>query len=242
MSLIGETGIFGISGQIVLHRLLTGVTPVAAWQTDIGLAANRQSWTDATGNGNTLAEATNPPTIGGALNGFSFLSFDGVAQQLTNGAINLPAPGTTPVWIAGVLRQDGYTTGRYIFTSPTAPACSVRQSGTTPALIAANFTAVNSNTGAAVGSWVYFEAYFNNNTTDYLLCGSSFVTGANAGNRDGTAGFFVASSSGANFGNISLLALVIATGGLPPQRSTRAGGDGTLPTAVLAKYGATVGT
>jgi hypothetical protein len=169
------------------------------------------SWADQSGNGHTLAEATNPPALASdGPNGQPAYTGDGVNDLFTNATLNLPAPGTTPTWYWFILRQNGYTSQAGIIC-PTASRCEIRQFGSSPAVIQIGPNLVNSNTGAAIGVWVIGESLFNNATTDYLRLGAATVTGASAGNNDPLAALTIFARQGAtNFSSTSLAELAIA--------------------------------
>lgn len=174
-----------------LAQFFTSAVLLQHVKADIGIATAVGSpvttWTDQSGNGNDRTAATH----GGVLTASQLIGKPGVqfgtggvnTNQTDTTALNLPAPGTTPTFIFGVFRQDGYAAGAgRIFGN--SGAAGLIQFGTTPTLQQYNNgTISNPSSGAAIGAPVRFKDFFNNATTDFMtIGGASKITGANTGN------------------------------------------------------------
>lgn len=167
------------------------------------------------GTGNfDLTEATGllgPVWVDAQINGRAVMRFDGAASRLSNATLNLPAPGTTPIYYWAVIKQVSYTTTDELWTGGTVSRGAIRQTGSSPELIMLCATAANTNNGAPIGTASRLIARFKGTTDDYLKCRAVVVTGTSAGVTDPAAGFFVGCRPAlANFGNFELAELVIS--------------------------------
>lgn len=228
----------GFPSVITFNTLVTSVTCLQAVQSDLGITQSGvvSAWADQSGSGKDYsASGTAQPTYNASgLNGFPTLTFDGSDDTMTS-ALSLPAPGTTPTFLWMVFRQLSWTLNDCI-VGALASRMVIRQAGVSPALVMVSATAANSNNAAATNSWVRMEAFFNNNTTDFLKLAATSVTGANAGNFSGGGNQNLGSiNTPGAWGNIEVAALMYFSG--LPSVAERA----ALAAAVTAKYGASVG-
>lgn len=232
----------GGAPQIQFSKLVSSVPVLLAVQSDMGVTLNGSTvsaWADQSGNDNHFSQGTaaaQPTYAATALNGKPTITFDGSNDEMSSAGPNLPAPGTTPTFLWGVFRQVSWTLNEIILAANSASSTLIFQSTATPQVAMSNGLNVNANSGAAVGSWVRFEALFTASTSDYLKLGGTTVTGASAGNNDPAAGFHLGRNfPGTLWSNVAFAAFMICGGN--PSAAEKA----TLSGAVTAKYGASVG-
>jgi len=164
-------------------------------------------WPDASGNGFDLsgAGAAQPLwSADGGPNGQPSVLFDGIDDFLTNAALNLPAPGTTPTFFWVVMRQIAWTLDDVIIES--SGGLSFYQSAVSPEVRQFNGAEVNASNGMPLDTYKRIEVYFSNSVADYIKAGSVTVTGANAGNIDANPGIWMGSSftEASGFANIEV--------------------------------------
>jgi hypothetical protein len=129
---------------------------------------------------------------------------------------NPAAPGTANLLIDAVINAAVFTnTGRIFSGGNGTGAIDIRQANPSPEIAMVNITAVNTNTGLTVGTWLGFEALFTNSTSDRLRCGTTATTGANAGNTDPTGFALGARIDGALPSTTEYAEVALFTGGDP---------------------------
>lgn len=188
--------------------------PAGTYTNDNVYQGTVSSWTDQITGTATAAQATagKQPVAKIGLNGHVSYLGDGVDDNLFDGSLTLSAPGTTPAFYLVGLKQVAWASGTAIIgTGTSVGAIAILTGAATPSLAQYDGITANSNNGAAVGSWVRGEAFFNNNTTDYLKLGATSVTGTNAGNIAPQAGIDLFSGAGGGFANAELMFFFIFT-------------------------------
>ncbi len=123
---------------------------------------------------------------------------------------SIPAPGTTPLFLTGLIRIEDDTTGDTIFSGSTTAG-----GGTASFRLFNNagaFTMFNTTNRApavtaianVVGEWLRFYCYFSNSAADYLhVGGSGPATVASAGNSVGESFRLGRNPNGSNAGAVS---------------------------------------
>jgi hypothetical protein len=231
------------SSGIVFNDLVRSVQVIQAVQSDIGVtvATGVSTWTDISGNAKNYTQGTgaNQPSYSTTtLNGFPVLTFDGSNDSLS-ATLALPLAGTTPTYLAMVMRQVAWVAGGCIIgdtqTGANFPKY-VNEITSTPNLQAFNGVARN-NSAATLGNWVLVEVYWSNTTADFFKIGSTNVTGVAMGNSGVSTGRSLGFGSGTGQFNWSgEIAMVMYCSGLPSAAERAA-----LADAVTVKYGGTVG-
>lgn len=204
----------------------------------ITLGTGVSAWADQSGNGNDATQATGimqPAFNASGLNGRGTLGFDGSNDHLVFSSLDLPAPGTTPIWIWTVFRQDAWISGDSLYGAG-ASVVRCRKMGVTPQLRPSNASDGPLNAGAVVASWCRLENLFTNSTSDYLKLASTTATGSNCGNNDPASGAFVLGShvTGSSFADSTHAAFGICLGNPSGAEKT------ALDAWVAAYYGAGV--
>lgn len=195
-----------------------------------GLVSN---WSDLGTLGHAYsATSTARPTWGATAgpNSTPAITFDGAANILSCATLNLPAPGTTPVWIWLMARQDSWTSTRRLFGAASGSNSTLLayQNGSSPQIMQYAGANANTITTAAVGVWCALQFYFSNSTADFTKVNDDApVTGASAGNTAST-GRALGGVNGGLFSAISVAEIVIAKA--LPQQST-------ISAIRLARYG-----
>jgi hypothetical protein len=169
--------------------ILGATNVVAWWRSDLGITLNGgnvSAWADQSGNGHNLAQGTAglQPAYDatGGPNGRPKLDFTG--DILVNSTLNLPAPGTTPVFFWLVVSQIDFSVNARLFgTGVNMAGMTQSSSGNVNHY---NQTAANV-TAFALATFKRAESYFSNSTSDYNKVGSATTTGTNAGNSDPSA-------------------------------------------------------
>lgn len=245
-ALLPGLGWVGVSGAgLKLHTIISSVTVLQSVQSDFGITIGTgvSAWADQSGAGKDYAQATGgkqPAYAAAALNGFPTVTFDGVSDNMTS-ALNLGTPGTTPTYVCGVAKQITWNSARRLFGGTSGGSSIILfQTTGTPQILQFNTNTVNS-CSPSLGTWCFFECYFSNTTGDFNHWGSTFTTGANAGNSAAGTGREIGSAAGTNFSNVAFAWLCYCNG-LPPERSTAAGGNNKIVQAVISKYGTAVST
>jgi hypothetical protein len=190
---------------------------IAGWDAAVTTndGSNVSAMLDVSGNGFALTQAVagNRPTIvpAGGPNANPSVLFDGMGDTLINAILDLPAPGTTPTFYWGVLRQVTFTGGESLWAAGVAPTfLALLQIGGFAIISQNNGANVNGNAGMTLNSYKRLEAYFSNTVGDYIKGGSVTSTGASAGNNDAAAGFALgANAVGAGSTNIEVCELWI---------------------------------
>lgn len=193
---------------------LTGAGTGASLNIAAGTAALNNIWkatsaglADQSGNGHNYSQAAagKQPIITIGLNGKPGLLFDGIDDELKSTGPTLPAPGTTPYYQFAVFRQITWATNHFIF-SDTGLQAKVFQAVSTPLIFSRTLNTGPSNAGAAINAWVELEIARANSASDTFKLGSTTAT-ASQGNTGGGATMCIASTGGANYANVELLAL-----------------------------------
>lgn len=174
------------------HLAVTSVPVVAAfqlgWSVLPGATAASGTVQDLVGTGTWVWNGASSYSLTG-LNGLPFLSGDGTSTMLMNTSVALAAPGTTPVFVWGVMRIDTWANNRVLFGGQGLQnAFLARLSTSTPQARAFNGSNGGLNGGATIGQWFRFEAYYSNSASDYLKIGASSVTGTPFGNDSLSSG------------------------------------------------------
>ncbi len=192
-----------VAPPISVQAVIPAANIVAGWDAANLSASPVALWPDASGNGFDLAQPTgaNQPTWGAATgpNSQPAVLFDGVDDNV-NVALNLPAPGTTPTFFWGIVRQVTWTNGDFWWDD--LGGIALVQSGVTPAILQSNGAGVNS-TAFVVNTYRRLEVSFTNTIADYIKVGSISTTGASAGNLDPT-GPFVLGANGIGTANSNI--------------------------------------
>lgn len=210
-----RTALFGFSADI-------GAPVEAAG----GVADDVSTWTDQSANAYTATQATeaNRPTlITAALNTHNVLRFTKAStQRLVVGTLDLPAPGTTPIFICGAFKLNTFTTNDSIFGG----------NGSTTMRLLCTTTSMRCNNGAngnlvavTAGVWYWFETYWANSATDdYLRIGlNTSASGATFGNNNPAAGVLTIGAqqtAGSNPADITLACMFAWSGGVPTELTT----------------------
>lgn len=222
------------------HRLVSSVSVIGSWQSDLGvtLGTGVSAWADQTGNGYTLSQAAGgqqPAYNATGLNGKPTITFDGTDDFMSNASLDLPA---APYFYWMVFSAVSWTVNDTLLASGSNGVGQVLQRGSTPQIGACNngVSGAYFNTGAVLGSWYRMRVSFTNSTSDYIRIGSTNTTGTNMGTAASAAGFNLGkNTSAANYANISVAALMVL-GGTPSAAELSA-----LDAAVTRFYGASVG-
>ena len=218
--------ILGSTNLVQWCRADLGVTIGAsfAWSDQSGHAADYANAVAAAGPSLTASDAT--------LNNQSTLTFNGTTQSC-DATLLLPAPGTTPVFVWWVLKQNAWTITRSIFSDTAGSRHLIFQQTASPGMGMADTTQVNNNTAGTVGSWFRGAAQFTNSVADYLKIGATKVTGANAGNTVGGGTRRIATNSaGSLFTSVSLAEILYYKGTPSAQQLL------DLDTYCTGRYGA----
>ncbi len=187
---------------------------VAGWDAADLAATPVALWPDASGNGFDLAQASGvsqpswAATTGAG--GNPAVLFNGVGQFMLNAALDLPAPGTTPTFYWGVLRQVTWTANDRLWASGVAGTnLAVFQSFAPNGLTEFNAVFGLTNFGLPLNTYRRIETYFSNSTADYLKVGSTSSVGVNTGNNDPAATFILGASPIGQLSNIEVCELWI---------------------------------
>lgn len=182
---------------------MVGVVPVAATPVPLTGAGNGLSLTWSAGTSVTndtwkatcaaladqsaaakhysQAGATLQPLIATGLNGKPSLSFDGV-NDVINSTLTLPAPGTTPTYLAGVWRLNNFAGSAVLIGDPSTNML-IGCGGASPQQALFNGSLTGVTAALPIGTFGANEALFSNSAADFLQVGSgAAATGATAGN------------------------------------------------------------
>jgi hypothetical protein len=221
---VGAGGVIAATSSLTPVDVLGG-SAIVGWflstQSTITVATGVSNWSPTFGASPVFAQATggqqplytaNDSTLYGR---GSFLG-DG-ADDFLNSTVDLPA-GTIPTYMRFVLKQVVWTAGTYFCGGSSAN--TIGASGLTPQLrlVAASGNTSSNNGGATIGSWArvealsYIGAYF-------FKCGATEFTGTFALATDAVANWAIcarsAGGTGANYSNIAISELLLATGSTP---------------------------
>ncbi len=208
----------------VLHTLVTSVTCLRAWQSDFGVTDAGggfcSSWTDQKNGVNALQAtgANQPAIVANSVGTRTSIRGDGSNDLLRDATLDLPAPSAgTPTFIWAVVTQRTWVASKSIFSSGTTgfnTCITTPGAGSTPQLVIFNAGSVPpSNAGAAVGVPTRIEAYFSNQTSDYLKAGTVTTTGTATGLSNPPAGFnMCAVSNGTGAANCDIYAVLVFSG------------------------------
>lgn len=226
---------------IVFHKVAqaAGATVMQSVQSDYGvnlIGSVVNLWNDqASTHDYSQSTGANQPTYAAnGLNGLPTITFDGTNDTLVSN-LDLPAPGTTPFVLYGVVKVITWVSGGCLWGTNSSQSI-VTMNGSSPQLKQFNGTLANTNSGATVGSWVRVCAQYRNATTDYLRCGSSEITGTNTGNTDPAATLSLGKNAANPATNVAFT-MFIALSGLYP---TSGAVIKALDQAVAQKYGSPV--
>lgn len=232
---IGAGAQFSIFADGGTTPFMTGVTPTAATPvalTGVGASASltwaagtsvtNDAW-DATMagladlNGITtanLAQAnvTKQGIVTVGVNGRPGVLIDGVDDFYSYQLASIVAPATQPLFMWLAFKQVTYLAGQ-VFGDPGGNACLVLGNGGTPNLQIYDGSFGPSNGGAALGSLVRLEAYFDGSTGTFLKLGSTQDTPGNRGNAASSINRYIGSQGGTTqFVNIEFYAGGVVTG------------------------------
>jgi hypothetical protein len=173
----GNTG----GGAVLTPVDVVGTANIAAWwRTDSGitLGTGVGSWVPIVGTG-TFAQATSTKqplftANDSTLFGRGTFVGDGFDDYLT-APLTLATPSlATPNFFRFIFKTVVHLSGLALLGTG-SNQMSVTMGGVSPALLQRNTVAVNSNTGAPVGTWTRLEVYFSGTTADSLKLGSTLV-------------------------------------------------------------------
>jgi hypothetical protein len=196
---------------------IMGAATHAWWRSDVVVlnGATVSQWTDQSGNGRHLTQATaaNQPTFvaAGGPNATPSILFNGVNDVLTSTTIDRNVPSTEITFVWMVFRQVTWTSTDRVFGFGTANnTMAAIQNSATPQIAQANTTIVNGNTALSVNTYGRGELYFSGSTNDYIKLLATTVTGASAGITNPAAGFKLGASGATTlFGNIEVVEMAI---------------------------------
>jgi len=222
--------------------IVTSVSPFLFLSADLGVTIGTgvSAWADQSGNGHDASQGTaasQPALVTGDVDfgGRNSILADG-SNDFLDVTWNPPAPGTQPVWFFCAFNQITWGAAKFLFVGNTsASSLALAQAGATPAMVQQNTAAVNSNTGAGLGSPVRGQVYFSGSVSDYTKLGAVLVTGASAGVVDPII-FRLFSRNG---GTQSINAKLACLGAWVGEPS--AGEKAALDAWITAYYGAGVG-
>lgn len=205
-----------------LTTIISSVPILRDWWADAnvseagGAGTGVSNWVDQV-NAGSAAQATASLRVAytaadATLNNKGSLRGDATDNYLQDAALNLPAPGTTNIWIWIIFKQRTWASGRYFFGC-SATAYRLEQiAGVTPQLFAGMSSISSANGAGTLNSWFRGEMLFTNSTSDYLKIGATTVTGVNLGNTDPAAGFFLFARNVAGFIDGDIARIVICQG------------------------------
>lgn len=154
-------------------------------------AGATSQWTDLSGFNRHVTQGTaaNMPAWSAsdaAFGGKPSITFDGVNDSLDN-ATDYPwaaVSATFQPYFFGVMRQITWTINATPWTTNNAGSgyeLIPQPASPQMAMFTTGGAVVNANSGLTIGSAALVECWFNANTTDFLRCGASTITGASAG-------------------------------------------------------------
>lgn len=168
------------------------------------------SWTDKTGNGNHLIQATTGAqpaytASDATLNNRGTLLGNGTSTFLN--CVGMVVPATCWIWI--ILKQVGWTSASKIVNWPGSG--SIIQTATTPGIQASFSNSTPQNDGAPIGSWKRLIARLDNTMADSLTVGSvvrsGVATGRSASSNNTTV--FASWGGGSQWFNGAIAEIVI---------------------------------
>jgi hypothetical protein len=145
------------------------------------------------------------------LNNRATIRGDGVDDYLNDTALNLPAPGTTNIWIHIVFKPRTWTSGDHIFGCNVTAYRFGQLAGATPQHYFSNGT-ISAQISPTLNTWQRGEIFLSNSTSDYLKIGATTVTGTNLGNTDPAAGFFLFARNVAGYADVDIARIIITQG------------------------------
>jgi hypothetical protein len=173
------------------RSFVTSKTCLLAVQADRGVITSGgtvSQWNDMTSGGKNFTQGTGaaqPSFLASTLAGYPAIQFP-LSTWMSN-TFTRGTAGANPTWILSIYRIDTWHAAGandVIYTDTAGAGATLIGDAVTPNMRHQCSTATNVNGGAAVGSWVRAEAFFNNAATDYLKQGTSkIVTGVAAGNN-----------------------------------------------------------
>jgi len=172
-------------GLPIGFSLVTSV-PCLQWvQGDLGVDvegglvtrwADQQSgawhYTQGSGTQQPIYEAT-------SFGGRPGLLFDGV-DDCMNSALALDAASSTPKFIWALISQITWVANHYLFACSPSTRNGIFQGPTTPSLQIQNGITGSFSNGATLGTMARVEAFYNNNTTDFIKAAGVNASGINA--------------------------------------------------------------
>jgi hypothetical protein len=219
----GAAVLAGAYGLLIM-ALREGLTVRGFYNASIAasvtIATGVSQWSDLHSSGNNYVQATggNQPAYNandGTLRARGTITGDGTDDFMTC-AYDAPAPGTTPIYWFGIVKQPTWAGPPNFILSGVGTiigdSVNVIQNGATPNLRLNNGVAVN-NAGLAVNTWGRLELQLTNSTADYFKLITTNTTGTNAGNETGTGGrFMFGIAAGALAANAAFAALLCCEG------------------------------
>ncbi len=219
-----------ILGQSNLHfwlRADRGVT--------IGTGVS--AWADQSGNGVDFSQATGSkqPAFSSSAgpNSQAAITGDGTDDFLANAALDLAAPGTTPLTMWMICKAVTWTANKGICGAGTWPI--IYQVTSTPRIQQFAGGNANANDSLTLGDWRLVEGNFKASIADYLRVGSNKVTGQSASNADPAAGATIFSrAAGTTCMNVVIAEIFWA------KKTLSAGEITALDAYASARYGSGV--
>lgn len=225
----------GVNPAVGVPVALTGAATGLSVAWAAGTSVNGNTWkatcaalADQTPNAKNMSQAiaAKQPVVGLDASNNLELQFDGVDDEL-NGLLTLPAPGTTPWAMFGVVRHDTWAASD-VLISPSV-GTGLYSNGVTPQVTLFNGSGAANNGGAPLMAWVDYEAMLQNTAADSLKLGVTTTVGITFGNAINNGTSSIGALSGVRFAKMGFRASVYAAGVAQDWPAIRA--------AVAAKYG-----
>lgn len=192
--------------------IVTSTTALGIYLSEtVTIGTGVSSWTDLSGANRHMTQATgaNQPAWSAsdaAFNGYPSVTFDGVNDNV---GVTMATGVTTYIWM--VLRQISWISGGFILTDNGGATNVLYDAGGTASPQISQYNGAgptNTNSGAAVGSTKRVAAAWTNSNSDFVLAGSSTITGANSGSSTSTT-LRIGGTPTTNFANVAVAALFV---------------------------------
>lgn len=216
---VNVTVVAPVSFNAKASTILTDVTVLRDWFADNGVTIGTgvSSWADfETGATATQATGTAQPAqtaSDATLNNKGTIHWDGVDDSLLDATLNLPAPGTTNIWIYGVCKQRTWTSGDHFWGNSSTAYRFGQLAVASPQVFFSNGT-ISGSASPALNTWFRYEIFLSASTSDYMKVGATTVNGGAGGfgNTDPAANFFIGSRNAAGFADCDHARLTITQG------------------------------